>query len=237
MRLRHLTKNIKGQNWLAVFLDFLIVVFGVFIGIQLGNWNELRQTRHAFADAQSRFADENYANIKAADNFLAGLEANLRHVENAIDILRSCESNDAGKVKLNTGINVIRGTAFLSIRQTALSALTNNDQFLSLMDEERREAIKEFERQVVQTQKTLDWLEQQPFKNHIENQSGVAFSALTEIPSLDGARIRILTMEKPMSEACLDAGLLNSFYLWERTATFQLLRARQIKARFEANLK
>lgn len=40
MLLRSITKHIKEQNWFAVAIDFIIVVFGVFIGIQLGNWNE-----------------------------------------------------------------------------------------------------------------------------------------------------------------------------------------------------
>lgn len=39
MILRRLTKHVNDQNWFAVGLDFIIVVFGVFIGIQLGNWN------------------------------------------------------------------------------------------------------------------------------------------------------------------------------------------------------
>ncbi len=42
MILRSLTKHVRDQNWLAVFLDFLIVVVGVFIGIQVANWNEAR---------------------------------------------------------------------------------------------------------------------------------------------------------------------------------------------------
>jgi len=42
MRLRSVTKNMRNQNWFAVVLDFVIVVAGVFIGIQLGNWNETR---------------------------------------------------------------------------------------------------------------------------------------------------------------------------------------------------
>lgn len=42
MILRRLTKHVQDQNWFAVALDFVIVVFGVFIGIQLGNWNEAR---------------------------------------------------------------------------------------------------------------------------------------------------------------------------------------------------
>ena len=42
MLLRRITHHIKNQNWFAVFLDFIIVVAGVFIGIQVSNWNESR---------------------------------------------------------------------------------------------------------------------------------------------------------------------------------------------------
>ena len=42
MILRSITKHVRDQNWFAVGLDFLIVVVGVFIGIQVANWNEAR---------------------------------------------------------------------------------------------------------------------------------------------------------------------------------------------------
>lgn len=42
MRLRSLTKHIREQNWFAVGLDLSIVVVGVFIGIQVANWNDHR---------------------------------------------------------------------------------------------------------------------------------------------------------------------------------------------------
>jgi len=40
MILRSVTKHVENQNWFAVFLDLVIVVFGVFIGIQVSNWNQ-----------------------------------------------------------------------------------------------------------------------------------------------------------------------------------------------------
>ncbi|WP_251359446.1 hypothetical protein [Kangiella sp. TOML190] len=40
MLLRRITQHVKDQNWFAVFIDFIIVVVGVFIGIQVANWNE-----------------------------------------------------------------------------------------------------------------------------------------------------------------------------------------------------
>lgn len=39
MILRSVIKHVQDQNWFAVAIDFLIVVVGVFIGIQVSNWN------------------------------------------------------------------------------------------------------------------------------------------------------------------------------------------------------
>src|SRR5918993_4412051 len=42
MILRRLTGNLRTQNWAAITIDFLIVVIGVFVGIQASNWNQVR---------------------------------------------------------------------------------------------------------------------------------------------------------------------------------------------------
>lgn len=44
MLLRRIIEHVKAQNWTAVALDFVIVVVGVFIGIQVANWNDARQS-------------------------------------------------------------------------------------------------------------------------------------------------------------------------------------------------
>ncbi len=46
MILRRVIEHVKDQNWTAVALDFVIVVVGVFIGIQVANWNAARQDEH-----------------------------------------------------------------------------------------------------------------------------------------------------------------------------------------------
>lgn len=42
MLLRRITQHVRDQNWFAVGVDFVIVVIGVFVGIQVSNWNEAR---------------------------------------------------------------------------------------------------------------------------------------------------------------------------------------------------
>lgn len=40
MLLRRIAANIRNQEWTAVAIDFVIVVIGVFVGIQVSNWND-----------------------------------------------------------------------------------------------------------------------------------------------------------------------------------------------------
>ncbi len=91
MILRRIAEHVKAQNWTAVALDFIIVVIGVFAGIQLGNWNEARAHRageraflaqlrdelDASAEAiayQSRFVAEVVASGRRAVAYLKGGE-------------------------------------------------------------------------------------------------------------------------------------------------------------------
>jgi hypothetical protein len=42
MILRRIPEHVKAQNWFAVGIDFFIVVVGVFVGLQVSNWNDRR---------------------------------------------------------------------------------------------------------------------------------------------------------------------------------------------------
>lgn len=46
MILGRITQLVKEQNWFAVGIELVILVLGVFLGIQLGNWNEERADRN-----------------------------------------------------------------------------------------------------------------------------------------------------------------------------------------------
>lgn len=42
MLLRSITEHVRTQNWSAIWIDLVIVVVGVFLGIQVSNWNDAR---------------------------------------------------------------------------------------------------------------------------------------------------------------------------------------------------
>ena len=40
MNPRRIAEHVKTHNWFAVAIDFVIVVIGVFVGVQVSNWND-----------------------------------------------------------------------------------------------------------------------------------------------------------------------------------------------------
>lgn len=42
MTIRRILENFRAQNWFAVCIELVVVVGGVFVGIQVANWNEAR---------------------------------------------------------------------------------------------------------------------------------------------------------------------------------------------------
>ena len=45
MILRRFSKHFSEQNWFAVGLDLMVVITGIFLGLQVSNWNEIRKER------------------------------------------------------------------------------------------------------------------------------------------------------------------------------------------------
>lgn len=58
MLLRRLAENLQNHNWSIVLTELLIVVVGVFMGIQVSNWNDSRiDDKHAGAYLERIRAD------------------------------------------------------------------------------------------------------------------------------------------------------------------------------------
>lgn len=87
MLLRRMIEHVKAQNWTAVALDFVIVVIGVFMGIQLGNWNERLNDRQRAESYRDRLTQEMIINrqflLGRQDAFAAQIENGLFAIDAA----------------------------------------------------------------------------------------------------------------------------------------------------------
>jgi hypothetical protein len=94
MLLRRITKHVTDQNWFAVFLDFLIVVVGVFIGIQVANWNaSLADQQH-----ENEYLERMTADFIAIENRLVN---NLAEYDESVDFIVLLRSYIKQKKELN----------------------------------------------------------------------------------------------------------------------------------------
>lgn len=85
MILRSVTQHVKDQNWFAIVLDFLIVVIGVFVGLQVSNWNEERANEGIVAAHLSEIAQDLRSHLDFHDKLYDSAVARIAAVDYIYD--------------------------------------------------------------------------------------------------------------------------------------------------------
>ncbi|MBO6696638.1 MAG: hypothetical protein JJ931_14610 [Henriciella sp.] len=136
MLLRRITKHVKDQNWLAVGIDFVIVVIGVFVGLQVNTWNERQSTNHLSAE----FSERLIADLREeAWNFQLMVEYYddvLTHAYKALAILEG-EQEASDEALL---ISAYRATQYQEVyrRRATYDELTSTGTMSLIRDQELR---------------------------------------------------------------------------------------------------
>ncbi|MEM9838572.1 MAG: DUF6090 family protein [Pseudomonadota bacterium] len=84
MLLRRFTQHVQDQNWFAVALDFAIVVIGVFIGIQVANWNEARAEKRlsqSYVDSLIADLGNDVENMRVLEAYYGDVVENIERSE------------------------------------------------------------------------------------------------------------------------------------------------------------
>jgi hypothetical protein len=80
-------EHAKQQQWMAVSIEFLMVVLGVFLGIQVSNWNEARVEKHLAMEYIERLARDVTKDLAGNRGLVAYYAAVLNSVERADKLL------------------------------------------------------------------------------------------------------------------------------------------------------
>jgi hypothetical protein len=91
MILRRLSKHVKDHNWFAVGLDFLIVVIGVFVGLQVSNWNATRLEARGEAAMLARIEEDFRALRPGLERSIARYDETIAATGQVILQLRQAE--------------------------------------------------------------------------------------------------------------------------------------------------
>ncbi len=71
MILRRLSQSLKEQNWTAIWIEFILLVSGVFLAIQVANWNESRKESAQEAAYLKNLAEDIRSDINEIDETIA----------------------------------------------------------------------------------------------------------------------------------------------------------------------
>ncbi len=91
MILRRVIKHVKNQEWTAVFLDFIIVVMGIFVGLQVTNWSASRSERSLEQEYLERLLVDVELSISRTSNTRGYLVDHNKKAKLILDSLLACE--------------------------------------------------------------------------------------------------------------------------------------------------
>jgi len=104
MILSRVAKHLKEQHWTAVFLDFIIVVVGVFVGLQAQDWNQARQDRALEHQYLERLRNDFAQSVKDAQTNIKWMQREFRLEGLMVARLRECHLDDKQRADFAEGI-------------------------------------------------------------------------------------------------------------------------------------
>jgi hypothetical protein len=84
---RRITNNLKEQNWMVIWVELLVVVVGVFMGLQVDNWNESRVERNTVKTYYDRLIQDLRTNERNLQSHLQYYQNVGSHAEAALSAL------------------------------------------------------------------------------------------------------------------------------------------------------
>ncbi len=221
MILRRFSQALQEQNWAAIGIEFVLLVLGVFLGIQVANWNAARVDHTDYEAALDRLDTEIDTNLSDLDTFDPDIKASLKIGSHALTVLQSCVDSEENRQIVETGLNEIRGTAGLRPRRSALDEMTSNPRLLSQQTAEQRKRFSEMLFFFDALQAAAEYAEFQPQTSGMENNPilriGERYDNTTQYFGFNWTSTRRkLELNVPLSEACHDNQLVKSFFNWER---------------------
>ena len=91
MLLRRITQHVKEQNWFAVLLDFVIVVVGILIALQITNWNDANKRQNEEKDLLLRLHAEASELLATQTRERDSVIPRLEILSSATSILFACD--------------------------------------------------------------------------------------------------------------------------------------------------
>lgn len=191
MILRRLSQSLREQNWTAIWIEFVLLVCGVFLGIQVANWNEARRDRALETEYIERLQrDFHVIDARLDSNVLRWQQKTAAPLRLLAD-LKSFQASGAWprpKVDMLRDLNDTPNGAIPAPRAATYVELLSVGKLGLIQDTKLRDALLDYDVQTGFTMKAYDVLVQRtdPYMGaliaHLEfDPHMVEFKAVTNV--------------------------------------------------------
>jgi hypothetical protein len=143
MILRRLMEHVKTQNWTAVALDFVIVVTGVFIGIQVSNWNDVRREQALEREYLERLSSDIQLSARRAEDNMVSHMQQIAWQSVMLEALESCTLDDETRSDFARGVIRIGQFEAPSLVRGVMDELQSTGRIGVISNLELRRALSE----------------------------------------------------------------------------------------------
>lgn len=144
MLLRRVIEHVKTQNWTAVALDFVIVVVGVFIGIQVSNWNADRSLEKQKTAAVGRLHAESEAIVRFFQYAVGSFDARNAARREALERLQSGDFEGTDLSRLQNALGSVAIAPSATPPRSVYDELISTGLFAETGDPAMRTAIADY---------------------------------------------------------------------------------------------
>lgn len=143
MLFRRISQHVKNQNWFAVGIDFMIVVFGVFFGFQVTAWNEARTERQQEQGYLQRIEADISRSILRNETNVAFMNRHAGYGTVIINALDKCELPPSQQDEFASGIFLTGKITQPVLLRNAIDELNATGKFDIIQNSEIRDRITE----------------------------------------------------------------------------------------------
>jgi len=143
MIIRRIADALRTQNWFTVIIEILIVVLGVFIGIQVANWNDERRARGEEQQYLARLQSDISSSIGANRGIIGFMSSQVENNSFVMASLKGCNLPEGQKDRFATALVNIGKIIPTQLSRSTIDELVSSGKFRYLSSEVLRKVITE----------------------------------------------------------------------------------------------
>jgi len=192
MLLRRVIDHFRKQEWTAIAIDLAIVVVGVFMGIQVSNWNETRHDQNLAREYAARIYQDLAGDI---DKYRRADEAANKRMAQ-IDLLSDVATNPTGNFdgqEFLIALEESSWSAYIKIEPSAYGELTTTGRTTLIEPVALRDKIAQYYESVSRLDRIA--LDQEPQRRFF-----IASSGLLNLRELEAIETAAWSQKRSLSD-------------------------------------